>query len=162
MRIVDLEGFETGKLKVIEKAGKREDGRTLWKCQCSCGNICYHTTGELNSGNVSSCGCIQKTKAAELVLSAGKKRTFKGGSCLNSFDSYLSAANTSGVKGVSFYKKSSKWRAQIRYAGENHYLGLYDKIGDAEAARQEAEQFIKENFDSPDDIKQYFKNLKKR
>lgn len=160
MRVVDLTDFETGKLKVLEKAGKREDGQTLWKCQCYCGNTCFHTTKELNSGNVNSCGCIQKEKAAELVVSAGKKRTFKGGSCLNSFNSKLSSENTSGTKGVSFHKKSGKWRAQIRYSSKNYYLGIYEKIEDATAARQEAEKFIKDNFDNPKEIFKYFEKLK--
>lgn len=160
MRVVDLTDFETGKLKVIEKAGKREDGQTLWKCQCSCGNICFHTTKELNSGKVNSCGCLQKEKASDLIHSVRSKMTFKGGSCLDSFNSKISTENTSGVKGVSFHKKSGKWRAQIRYSYKNHYLGLYEKIEDAAEARREAEQFIKEHFNIPEEIEEYFEKLK--
>lgn len=160
MKKVDLKGREFEKLKVIEKSGKREDGQTLWKCQCQCGSICFHTTKELNSEKVNSCGCIQKDKAAKLVVSAGKKRTFKGGSCLNAFNSKLSSENTSGIKGVSFHKKSGKWRAQIRYSSKNHYLGIYEKIEDAAEARRAAEQFIKEHFNNPEEIEEYFEKMK--
>lgn len=159
MSAADMVGFKQGKLKVIQRAGTK-NGKALWKCECSCGNTCEYTTTQLRSLGVNSCGCIQKEKAAELIQSARSKMTFKGGSCLDSFNSKISTENTSGVKGVSLHKKSGKWRAQIRYSYKNYYLGLYDKIEDAAEARREAEQFIKENFDNPEEIRKYFEILK--
>lgn len=47
MNRVDLTGFETGRLKVIKEAGKDKNGKTLWECCCSCGNICYKKTSQL-------------------------------------------------------------------------------------------------------------------
>jgi hypothetical protein len=40
--------------------------------------------------------------------------------------------NTSGIKGISFFKPSRKWRAQIKVNGKNIYLGLFDDIKVAE------------------------------
>lgn len=156
---IDMTGLEMGKLKVVEYAGLK-GGKSLWKCECKCGNTCYHTTTELKVHKPQSCGCIQKEIAKRLAPLAGKKRTFKNGSCANAFDSKKSAANTSGIKGVSYYKKTGKWRAQIRYASKNYHLGLYEDINDAAAARKEAENYVKENFDSLEKIKQFFSERK--
>lgn len=53
---VNLAGMLFGELTVLEDAGTRNKSR-YWKCQCSCGNIIYVTTGHLKSGNKKSCGC---------------------------------------------------------------------------------------------------------
>lgn len=51
----------------------------------------------------------------------------------------ISKANTSGVTGVTWYKKSQRWRAQIRVDMQHIYLGTYDTIEDAANARHRAE-----------------------
>lgn len=159
MRRVDLSGFETGQLKVIEKAGTDKDGRTLWRCVCSCGKTCFYRTAVLKAGKVKSCGHVQREKATRLACAAEQMRTFHAGSCLNSFGDTLNLNNTSGVKGVSFFPKSGKWRAQIRYSGKNYYLGLYDNIQDATDVREGAAQFIRDNFNDPDKIVDYLKTV---
>jgi hypothetical protein len=52
----------------------------------------------------------------------------------NTFNSKLRSNNTSGIKGVSYSKKSKKWMAQIQYLGTDFYLGCYDNIEDAAIA----------------------------
>lgn len=44
----------------------------------------------------------------------------------NRMNSSLSRASKSGFKGVSWYKRSGKWLAQIKYEGKNCNLGYYD------------------------------------
>jgi len=39
--------------------------------------------------------------------------------------------NTSGLKGVSFHKKTSKWQSSIRIAGKQKYLGIFESKEDA-------------------------------
>lgn len=46
----------------------------------------------------------------------------------------LTKANTSGFKGVSWVKKSNKWRAAIRLGNKNIWLGQYDDIEKAAEA----------------------------
>lgn len=48
-------------------------------------------------------------------------------------------SNTSGHKGVSWHKKMGKWTAHIRSEYRCIWLGAFDRIEDAIAARREAE-----------------------
>lgn len=48
--------------------------------------------------------------------------------------------NTSGVAGVSWDKAAGKWRAKIKVANEQIYLGSFDRLEDAAAARKEGEE----------------------
>lgn len=47
--------------------------------------------------------------------------------------------NSSGVSGVGWYKKYSKWRARIHVKGKSILLGYYDSLGAAIEARRSAE-----------------------
>lgn len=47
--------------------------------------------------------------------------------------------NTSGARGVSRHSACDRWVAQITKNGKNHYLGLYERMEDAIAARKAAE-----------------------
>lgn len=49
--------------------------------------------------------------------------------------------NTSGRKGVSFYKKTGKWRAFINDHGHK-VLGYFSTFEEAVAAREEAEKYV--------------------
>ena len=44
------------------------------------------------------------------------------------------STNTSGARGVTWNKRLGRWQAQIKFRGKNIYLGLFDKIDDAQAA----------------------------
>ena len=48
--------------------------------------------------------------------------------------------NSSGSTGIVWHKRNKKWQAQLTTGGRNHYLGSYDDINDAIAARQRANQ----------------------
>jgi hypothetical protein len=45
---------------------------------------------------------------------------------------------TSGIKGVSFYKTTGKWRAQIRHWKRSIHLGYFDSMTAAQSAYQQA------------------------
>ena len=55
-RADDLTRQKFGHLQVLYRVSNK-NGRTIWQCQCDCGN--YFTTGakELKSGRSKSCGC---------------------------------------------------------------------------------------------------------
>lgn len=65
----------------------------------------------------------------------------RSGNCRNHS---ISSRSTTGVTGVSFKKSRNKFEAQIKVAGIVHYLGTYDTIEEAAAARAEAN--LKFNF----------------
>ncbi len=54
----------------------------------------------------------------------------------NTRNSKLNSNNTSGVKGVSWDKKSKKWFAQIKINRINKRIGYFDNFEDAKQARQ--------------------------
>ena len=67
--VKDLTGLKFGRLTVLEQAGRESCGGVLWKCLCECGSEAVVSSGNLQRGNTSSCGCLQR----ELI----SKRTTK-------------------------------------------------------------------------------------
>lgn len=57
----DLSGKEYWNMKVLEYAGINKNGRSLWLCQCKCGNQKIIIGSELKRGKTKSCGCMNKT-----------------------------------------------------------------------------------------------------
>ena len=61
MKKENLMGQKFGTLTVLEKSkNKSKDNRTLWICQCDCGNIIEVLAKELKSGKRKNCGCLTK------------------------------------------------------------------------------------------------------
>ena len=59
----DLTNKKFGKLTVIEKTDKRQDGGSIvWKCKCDCGNIVEISSKRLVNNINLSCGCYQKER----------------------------------------------------------------------------------------------------
>lgn len=60
----DISGLRFGRLTVINKTNMRsskssDNGASLWKCKCDCGEICYYSRYSLISKfGVKSCGCL--------------------------------------------------------------------------------------------------------
>lgn len=54
---------------------------------------------------------------------------------VNARNSRTPSSNTSGYRGVSFYKKTGKWRAYIKHEEKTFWLGHYESIEDAHKAR---------------------------
>ena len=57
----------------------------------------------------------------------------------NQRNASLRKDNRSGIRGVSWFKASGKWQVQIRFGGKQHYLGYFEDINEAAAARKAAE-----------------------
>lgn len=58
---VNLQGLRFGKLLVVEYSDLgNSTSKRNWKCLCDCGNPCFKSTSELNSGAGRSCGCVKK------------------------------------------------------------------------------------------------------
>lgn len=135
----NLSGRRFGNLIALEPVKEKSVGRSIkWRCRCmSCGSEKVIPASQLNSGAQVSCGC---DRAARLQKTNG----YIDGTCLkNVFSDKLSSNNTSGCKGV--FRKRGKWAAAIQYKKKNYYLGAYDRLEDAIAARKEAEIQVRED-----------------
>ena len=56
-RALNLAGQQFGELIAIEPTERREGGKVIWKCQCSCGKEVFVSSSNLTKGNTKSCGC---------------------------------------------------------------------------------------------------------
>lgn len=56
----DLVGKKFGKITVLKVSDKKKNRLYLWECLCECGNICYDTSQNLETGHRKSCGCLLK------------------------------------------------------------------------------------------------------
>ena len=82
-RLIDLSGQTFGQLTVLDRAGRDDTGKTLWRCRCECGRIANVTGLNLRTGNTKSCGCLKrrtgeanpKFKAPDPVNIQRQKRT---------------------------------------------------------------------------------------
>lgn len=56
----------------------------------------------------------------------------------NSRNCRISKNNTSGINGVTFFKRDNNWRVQIMVDRKNIHIGYYDNLEDARDARKKA------------------------
>lgn len=61
-KLIDHTGKKFSRLLVLERAGKNNLKKVLWKCLCDCGNSTVLAAGLLTSGNTTSCGCYLKER----------------------------------------------------------------------------------------------------
>ena len=54
-----LEGRHFGKLTVVQRI-RTADGKGAWQCSCECGGTRIATTGHLERGQATSCGCARE------------------------------------------------------------------------------------------------------
>lgn len=139
----DITGMRFGHLTAIERSEQyivrnKYGKRYLWKCNCDCGNIVYRLPEKLRDDIDSACDdCLSKLKVASMVENAG----FVEGTQLAKIVSIKpTAANTSGVRGVIWNKRTQKWRAMLVFQRTSHYLGEYREFNDAVNARKAAEE----------------------
>lgn len=161
----DLAGKVFGKLTVLGRSDKRNSRgkRTtpMWECRCECGAITYKATDTLTNSATSMCKeCAEKYAAEIARQSAG----FVGGTQITKIMNMTpTAANTSGVRGVYYEKRSNKWRARLSFKGKTMSLGSFARFEDAVSARKEAErvyfgEFLVENgLDLNDVVKEVAK-----
>jgi hypothetical protein len=67
----------------------------------------------------------------------------------NNCNAKLRCDNTSGVKGVSWYKKSSKWIGQIQHAGRKIHVGLFESVDEAATAVSKVRALLHGEFSKP-------------
>jgi hypothetical protein len=61
MRLQDLTGQKFNRLEVVKRAiSNTKSGHPRWVCFCECGRATEVDGSSLKSGNIKSCGCLQK------------------------------------------------------------------------------------------------------
>ena len=138
----DLSGKTFGLLTVIGRSDKRsprgERTVPLWECRCACGSVTYKATDTLTNSELSMCRqCAVKYAASQMRKSAG----FVEGTQISRIKSdKISAANTSGARGVYYIKSTGKWRARLKFKGKLMNFGTFSTFEDALSARKQAEE----------------------
>jgi hypothetical protein len=64
----------------------------------------------------------------------------------NTLYSRKNSRNTSGVKGVSFHRKTKKWWARVSVGGKRKSLGLYNDINQAKEVMMKAREHFHGEF----------------
>ena len=76
---IDLSGKRFGRLIVISRSddyiSPKGFKRTVWNCQCDCGNTRAVESTQLTSGHTKSCGCLRKELVSKSKTTHGKKNT---------------------------------------------------------------------------------------
>ncbi|MDU5336178.1 homing endonuclease associated repeat-containing protein [Enterococcus sp.] len=128
-----LIGKRFSRLVVISE-GKKVRRATSWNCQCDCGNLKNNVPrARLITNRTSSCGCLKKENGH--LADYHVDDTY-----LKVLNHTLKNTNKSGVRGVYYNKKKHKYIAQIGFKRETVYLGSFDTLSEAAAARKVAEE----------------------
>lgn len=137
MPLKEWEGKRFGKLTVISY-NRKEGGFHIWNCRCDCGKEIEARQSNLQSGWTTSCGCLRNPK---------KNLHYVEDTCVEKLrKDIMYQNNTSGVRGVYYSKKRSKWIAQIAFQKRCYNLGGYDTIEEAAEVRRTAEAKIFGDF----------------
>lgn len=136
----DFSGRRFGKITVTseEKEGEK------WYCfgTCDCGKKVRIRKDSLVSGKTKSCGCDKRSETKIEQLKSG--RNLKDHTSLCFFENDApSKNNTSGVKGVSYVKRTKKYRAFVGYKNKVYSLGEFETIEEAKKVREKAVKIIK-------------------
>jgi hypothetical protein len=130
VRVIDITGNKYGRLKVIELVGRTKHGKTIWKCKCNCGNIINVDKGNLISGNVKSCKCLQR----ERIIKAKTKHGFRKKNNTDKFyriwQSMKTRCNNSNVINYKYYGGKGityniKWNDFVEFKKDMYFKYLY-------------------------------------
>lgn len=61
----DISGQRYGRLTAMYLSKIDENGASVWRCVCDCGNEVDVTVSRLTTGNTRSCGCLHKERVSE-------------------------------------------------------------------------------------------------
>ncbi|MBM9930217.1 hypothetical protein EFN12_08110 [Pediococcus pentosaceus] len=150
----DLQGKRFARLTVLSRADKvSSNGNIYWLCRCVCGKMIEADSYRLRTGNVKSCGCLRKEKAAQTIRKnaataeqIGNSNAFKdrNGNPVQAVN--IGARNTSGVIGVSFDHPSQKWVARMMHKGDLVLNATFLDFEEAVEARRRVEHKYLKNL----------------
>jgi hypothetical protein len=165
-------GFRIGKLTVESPTQERKNGYIVWLCRCDCGGSILLDTRALQCGAIRDCDCGKENVVGQTLLQSGKTKScgcLQAASIVKNLKlcegtsvaipeasgCHLLPTNTSEYTGVYQNRRSGKWCAQITFKRKTYYLGSYDRLEDAVAARRHGEEMY-------DDFIQWYYTTHKR
>lgn len=134
----DITNRKFGRLTALYPTGKRSSGgNVIWHCRCDCQKEIDVSYNDLLYSNLKSCGCQKKEHDQKLQSFL----IHVDGTSVDMLKSKkLPTDNTTGYKGV--YLVRGKYIAKIVFQKKQYFLGTYERIEDAAAARKEAEKIL--------------------
>ncbi len=134
----DITNRQFGRLTALYPTEKRDPrGSVVWHCRCACGQELDVPYNWLMYDNIVSCGCQKREHDQKL----NQLVTRVDGTSIDYLKSQkLPASNTTGVKGV--YRVRGKYMAKIVFQKRQYFLGTYNTLEEASAARHEADELI--------------------
>ncbi len=131
----DIAGKQFGYLTAIEPTGEKDRKDYIWRCVCRCGKEVEYTATRLLTGNTVSCGCLRGAHFQQI------NKYYDGTSLRQSIAEQVHSTRAmSGYTGVT--TKQGKWKAYIRYKGQNITLGCYTRLEDAVKARARGKELV--------------------
>lgn len=111
-----------------------ENEQAIAVCQCDCGNEEKIVLYRVKRGIRKECKACSKSHRSKNNL--GTVDNIQIANMLSG----VRKNSKSGIRGVTWDKKSKKWRAQITINGVHHRLGSFFDLKDAANARKQAEE----------------------
>lgn len=134
-RSKDIAGIQFGYLTAVEPTGAKHRKDIVWRCICRCGREVEYPATRLLLGNVVSCGCLRG------VHLKSTNKYIAGTSLRQSIEEQVHSTRAkSGYTGVTL--KRGKWKAYIKYKGQNISLGCYTLLEDAVKARARGKELV--------------------
>lgn len=139
--IKDLTSQKFGRLTVLEKTDKRQDGGSIvWKCKCDCGNIVEISSKRLRNNINLSCGCYQKERQKYSMSKLQNRQQIEDTNIDLINRKKANSNSKTGVRGVCYITSMKKYKAYLYLNKKYYFLGYYDNINGAIKARKEAEE----------------------
>lgn len=112
-------GDRFSKLTVLQYEGHRNNGGSIWKCQCDCGQIAIVRGDSLTRGHTRSCGCtrsFQEELITKLLIEykINYSRQY-------TFTDLKSEKNGTLRFDFAIFNSSQELMGLIEYQGEQHY-----------------------------------------
>jgi len=118
----DLTGQKFGRWKVLSFAGRAKAGGYIWNTVCSCGTVSVVSAAGLKNGSSQSCGCLQRERFKESIITHGQSSTITYKSWSGMIQRMTNPSNKRypqyGGKGLRLAKK---WRA---------FEGFFEDMGE--------------------------------
>jgi len=136
----DISGQRFGRLVVIRRAKvPGQSPHQFWECRCDCGNTTIANVNNLRNGTTRSCGCLL-VENGHKVQEWNKENEYQGGVFIPALRKKIAKNNTTGVKGVCYNSRTGMYRAQITIKRKKYFLGEYQTLEEAAAARKRGEE----------------------